>query len=433
VAPATVRKLLLATAVAVGAVGMVTSCRDSPDAPQQQSPATAKHLDPALPVWIGELELAIREDPQAQYIDPIPMGSDKNERSYVLDPHLREVHRFDRAGRFMDVVVRSGEGPGEMRFRPWTFGLTEDGIWYSELPTGRVQFVSFDGTERSVEETGWTPLMLGNSNMWISLLSGWSPGEYLIKAETRDRLVGAQLRPGRTVTLMHAQGEKTTPVYEFSTSGNRIVLDGGATVVRYDGPADHSVLFYLPKRREVVRIDRPAPAGAGPTNIVFTTYGPNGLRRRHQEITVDDQRLTSSHRDSIEIKLLRSASWNGGRTVTDDVKDAVSELVREIPAELPGFETAALSDGQIWLQLYANRTERYREWLVLNTDLEPVARAYVPSDVVRMSVLSDGVWWVTMQGALGGRYVGRILLHAEAERQEADRITGPMSVFAVPP
>ncbi len=407
--PAAMRGLRWVSALAAGSVATAASCDVAPDASQQESVATTKHLSPALPVWIGELELPIGKDTQAQYIDPIPLGSDEQGRFFVLDPYLREVHSYDATGDSVETLVRSGEGPGEMRLRPWTFGLTSGAVWYSELPTGRVQKVSFDGSERSIEDTGWTPLMLGSDNMRISWLSDWSPGEYLIEAETRDPLVARQLRPGRTITLLRVQGHNTTPVYEFKTSGTLLVLDGGGTNVRYDGPADHSVLFYLPKRREVVRIDRPVTAGAGSTNIVLTKYR-NGFRRRYREIAVNNERLSAGHRDSIEARLLRGASWDGQRAVAGDFKYAISELVRGIPAELPGFEAAVSSDDQIWLQLYANATEQHREWLVLNTDFEPLARAFIPSDVVRMSVLSDGVWWVTMQGTLDSRYFGRIRL-----------------------
>ena len=151
-----------------------------------------------MPEWSAEVDLTIGLDSShvGWFVDPIPLGTDEDGRIYVIDRRLREIQRFDETGRFMDVFVGSGEGPGEMRFMPWTSGLNTRGAWYTEVQTGRVHLVSFDGSQKSTAETGWTLGAHSATDIGISLVSDSTPGQYMVQVESRDPATGGELRPG---------------------------------------------------------------------------------------------------------------------------------------------------------------------------------------------------------------------------------------------
>ena len=153
--------------VGIAASLMSAGCgwtRDLPveDGDRDAGPAIAQVTLDDVPRWVFDTALTLGRNPSGHtaFAQPVPLGTDDDGRLYVLDIGVGDIRRFDAVGRLLETFVPRGSGPGEMRARPGSYGLTTEGVWFSEIPTGRVHYVPFEG-DPTVDDTGWSPLRRG--------------------------------------------------------------------------------------------------------------------------------------------------------------------------------------------------------------------------------------------------------------------------------
>lgn len=389
--------MLLVTVLATA-----TGCRrSSGDETGIPIATTGTAVPELLPLWTLRIEQAFGEDSTSGpgWTDPVPLGSDLAGNVYVIDPYLGEIHRFDFHGHYSGVAVGRGEGPGEIRSRPWTFGLAPQGLWFTELATGRVHYVPNDGSPAFTTSSGYTHLRLGARSLRIFPASGWHPATYILQAVFEHGL-GSALQPRQTVVLMRSRGSALDTTLTYSAISPSLRLDGGRTFIQSPAPNANPVLLADRSMERFILISRPINAATGESSrIVIRILNSDGDTTRTGSLLVPRSRLSQAHRDSLLEVLLTNATLGGSRKVTPGVESSLRAYVLGLGAELPGFEDATLGPNHtIWLlesvpPIGASAAQR---WLVADSTLSPIARVAVPPNLTSLEFMPDGYWWGTL-------------------------------------
>jgi hypothetical protein len=361
----------------------------------------------SLAVWRAEVEVAVGGDDSEGpgTIRPIPLGASPMGDIYVLDPQLLEVQRYDSTGRYRGLLVGPGQGPGEMRSRPLSFGLGDQGVWFTDGAAGRIHLVSFDGGEHRVVDTGFGFEAMGAQSVRIEKIRDWEGERYLLetlRADPTDR----SLRPTLQVGLYRSDGAVLDTLHEFSLKSRHVALDGGRSSVSFPGPLYDPVVLYDDGESEVVIIERPhEPAGT----LVIQRIEQSGTVMTKRLLRVAAPELSPDRRARIKERLLTLASFGGARSLDPGVREELEQIVDELPRRFPAFDEAALGpEGTIWVRRAGLELDGEREWLVFDRSLEPVARALVPTNASELSFRNDGAWWAVMDAWLDKPYVARL-------------------------
>lgn len=352
----------------------------------------------SLPELVGTIALKLGgEDGEPGFVAPSPLGADADGRYYVIDPALQEVHRFGPDGTYEGIFVRSGQGPGEIRMRPSSFGSSPDGLWYSEFQTGRIHFVPFFDSVATVRESEWTYLRLGAGRADLVPASGWAGREFILRADFYDRMSPDPLMDV-SVRWYRADAAALDTVIEYVASSPTVRLDRGQTVVRIPLARFDPMAVYRPIEHSLILVEQtPSTDGQG-VRIKITVVDGKGALLRGRELRAPARTFQPADRQRALEELLRRASFEGARAVSEEVEAGLRQLVEEWPMVLPEFEALAPGpNGTTWLQRTASRLEesRRREWLVLDSLLLPVARATAPAEVGPVQFLQGGDWWAT--------------------------------------
>ncbi len=340
---------------------------------------------------------------------PIPLGSDPEGRSYVIDPGLKEIHRFDEDGKASGTIVGPGQGPGEMRNRPWTFGLQREGLWYSELADGRVHFVSYDGESRQVRDSGWDYLRLGARMAEVVPAEGWLSDRFILRAES----VGPYdltSTPSVTVSFHRTDSERIDTILRYSTPSLDVKLDGGRTSVRIPAPQSGPFVLYRPESDDFVRMHRGA-GGDTSSEVIVQVLSASGEVVKEQSLIASARELTTEDRAWMRERLLWNASFDGRRDLSAAVSRELEALIDRVPATLPPFDgMAAGPESSVWLRSTVAPSEEVieGEWLVLDAQLRPTAYARLPARSSNLQFLPGRAWWVTMDEHGQVPYVARL-------------------------
>ena len=322
---------------------------------------------------------------------------------YVIDPVLQEVRRFDSRGRFVDTFVKRGQGPGEMRLRPLSFGLAEGVIWFSEVPTGRLSFVRTDGSAPYFEDTNLTAERLNARATTVSPLP--EGGGYRVEAWSINTL-GRSLRPHHQVRyLVATPGGVARQVAGWQAPGRVLAFDDGGTQVRYPGPRDYPLVVPIRGGRYIY-CDPIATNSDGKTSsALITVYDMQNRVVSRRTLVFPAVPLTGEARAAIKRELIRGASWDGARQLPQSVTAGVESLVQSIPDVLPPVqEITPGPNNSIWLKL-ASQDTIVQEWLVLDDRLTVVAISSVPQAITGLVGPHESSMWATMQGKDVEQYV----------------------------
>lgn len=369
--------------------------------------AEIQPMSDTLAVWRAEVELTVGADDAEGpgTIRPVPLGASPTGDIYVLDLQLLEVQHYDSTGRYQGLLVRPGQGPGEMRSRPFSFGLEDQGVWFDEAPSGRIQFISFDGDERRVVDTGLGFEALGARNVRIEKIGGWEAERYLVRTVRADP-ADLSIRPTLQGALYRIDGDVLDTLHEFGLKGGHVALDGGRSSVSFPGPIFDPLVLYDEDENEVIMIERPRDSVG---SIAIQVVDETGTVVRQRRFRVDTPDITPDRRARITDRLLTLASFGGARSLDPGLRRELERIVEELPNRFPAFDEAALGpDRTLWLRRAGLERDGDREWLVLDRSLNAVAKALVPVGASDLSYRDDGAWWAVMDAWLETPYVARL-------------------------
>jgi hypothetical protein len=370
-----------------------------------------------LPEWHGEMTLKIGLDakPGHDFISPEVLGVDQHGRIYVYERRMNELRRFDPDGSLIDVVARRGDGPGDLR--PGVFlRIDSTSLWYSDQ-MGRVQRMTLDGRPLRTVSTGITARSLGVDALTILDLPDDSTVLVMAGERTQPLRDGQRIQSTNRFQLVRRGGHDRETLFEFQWLG-AISLDGGRTLISFPGPYEGPAVIPRPHQGQLRFLtvkNLRAHRGEAPL-IRFGLTEESGTVIRERDLALEPVPFSSALRDSLWTRLLNSASLGGGRNLEPTTLRHLSEVANNWPEYLPAFEQAAVGpDGLLFLKRPASDPTEVREWLVVDSLFNPVARAYLPAAVDRISFIG-GQFWATAIDDLGVRYVARVRFEERSPR-----------------
>ncbi len=359
--------------------------------------------------WHGEMTLKIGLDakPGHDFISPTVNGVDQDGRIYVYDRRLDELRRFDTEGRFLDVVARRGDGPGDLR--PGIFLRVDSTyIWYSDQ-RGRVQWITLDGRPLRTVSTGITAGGLGVAALTILNLPDDSTVLVMAGERTQPPRDGQRIQFTNRYQLVTIGGHHRRTLFEFQWLG-AISLDGGRTRISFPGPYEGPAVIPRPHqgRLRFLSVENlRAHRGEAPL-IRLRLTEESGTVIRERDLALEPVPFSPALRDSLRTRLLNSASFGGRRNLEPTTLRHLREIANSWPEYLPAFEQASAGpDGLLFLKRPASNPTEPREWLVVDSLFNPVARAYLPPAVERLSFIGNQ-FWATAIDELDVRFVARV-------------------------
>jgi len=362
-----------------------------------------------LPEWHGEMTLRIGLDakPGHDFISPEVFGVDQHGRIYVYDRRLNELRRFDPDGRLIDVVARRGDGPGDLR--PGIFlRIDSTSLWYSDQ-MGRVQWMTLDGRPLRTVSTGITARSLGVDALTILDLPDDSTVLVMAGERAQPHRDGRRSIMTNRFQLVRSGGHDRETLFEFQTLGS-VSLDGGRTHIAFPGPYEGPTVLRQPHqgRLRFLTVENLRAHRGEPPLVRLRLTEESGTVIRERDLALEPVPFSPALRDSLWMRLLNSASLGGGRSLEPTTLRHLREIANSWPEYLSAFEQASAGpDGLLFLKRPVSNPTEPREWLVVDSLFNPVAKAYLPPAVERLSFIGNQ-FWATAIDELDVRFVARV-------------------------
>ncbi len=106
-------------------------------------------------IWEGKKKLILKEvlsigvkegDENLIFNEPVDVGVDKEGNIYVLDKGNCTIKKFDKNGKFLQVIGRKGQGPGELLDSMDIEVDSKGSIWLCDIGNARISNFSKAGT-----------------------------------------------------------------------------------------------------------------------------------------------------------------------------------------------------------------------------------------------------------------------------------------------
>ena len=318
-----------------------------------------------LPEWRLQTEIAIGSEASEEYaftrigvVAPVSDGS-----AIVADWADDRLRVFDRQGRFLRWIGRTGNGPGEFR-RVNAIALRGDTL--EVLERRRIHQFTLEGellTTRPIDYDVSENYRMG------TLLARTPAGHFL----TVPGLLGDALISGH---------ETQQPVLQIARDGSRRATAGVmdlntlGVIVRFpDGRRTHKSPLPLyeasysigPAGDRLAFVLQTVPESGSPSEFRIAVVDPDGDTLSQSTIAYQPTRIPENERDSIAAALIRPPQPI--RPLPAEERRAIQEQV-PVPEYYPAVAGIVIgSDGRLWLRRFSATGS---EWLVLDDRCRPI-------------------------------------------------------------
>lgn len=286
----------------------------------------------------------------------------------ILSAHSREgvVRVFDSTGKFLRVLGRFGDGPGEFR-SPNGVGLLGDTIWIRDIGNSRYHLYS-----AQLSPVG---------ALRVVTVSGYYLGPISSK-ETVFRALGDSTKVG----VYDAKGAlvRVVPIHVGALGHRFQVRDGaapgGVRMLTSPLPTVTDVVFSS-EGKEVILLEPSALWGGAPGQLgVRRVSLTTGAMSPRVVASFEPKRITQRQTDSI----MDAQAYR----FTADVARQHEQLAR-LPEYFPSHRLARMmGDGLIWLSHY----DSPQVWTVMNVDGKIVMRLELPPGLNPYFANNRHVW-----------------------------------------
>jgi hypothetical protein len=322
----------------------------------------------------------------------------------ILSLHGQEsqIRRWTPDGRSAGSVGRRGQGPGEFS-RPSSMGWKGDTLWVMDLDGYRFSYFDSEGSFLG----GLTPRVdLGSAELARDGVYPPRPAGLL-----RDGTVWSQtpawsqqVVEGTLNRVFHVRTDPaggvldTLLVQPVGTNGTLGILypQGGGVFTRQ--PFGDGVMVQpLPDLSGLLVVERPAPAEPGSAEFRVIRVDASGDTVFARAYPYTPTAISRSRVDSIvEAQAESLHGFVGERTgiPLGEWRRRVAEALYTPTHHPPVAEAVPGRDGSLWLRLAPSGPEG-PEWLVLDTNGEPLRRVRVPERTRILTAETDRFWGVT--------------------------------------
>jgi len=224
-----------------------------------------KHIHNLSPAWGDTLKIALEfvqkigelegEDENYMFYLPNDVAKDDQGNIYVLDMGNYRIQKFDENGKYLAIIGKKGEGPGEL-MRPWSICIdSESTIYVPDTQNDRIQMFSTNGIDK------------GSFRMqqYFQLIRCLKSGDLVpqIKVIPDPRKPDT---PGSLLAIMNNEGEIVKRFGKVQDYGDAN-LNSYTNDFIYDVDSDDNIIMAF---RYENKIDKYAPDGT----IIFSADRP---------------------------------------------------------------------------------------------------------------------------------------------------------------
>lgn len=340
----------------------------------------------------------------------------------ILSLHGQEsqIRRWTPDGRPAGTVGRRGQGPGEFS-RPSAIAWKGDTLWVMDLDGYRF---SYFGSEGSFLGGLAPPVDLGSAELTRDGVLPPRPAGLLRDGTVWSRTPAwsQQIVEGTLDRVFHFRTDPaggvldTLLVQPVGTNGTLGILYPQGGVFTSQPFGDEVMVQPLPDLSGLLVVERPAAVGPGPAEFHVIRVDASGDTVFARAYPYPPIAIPRSRVDSvIEARAGSLHEFVGERTgiPLGEWRRRVAEALYT-PAHHPQVAEAVPGrDGSLWLRLAPSGPEGH-EWLVLDTDGEPLRWVRVPERTRILAAETDRFWGVT-QDDLDVDYIVRFRVVEPAE------------------
>lgn len=370
-----------ATTCAIGGVASVvlTLAGCAPSLPSGGSTSAVRE------VWrIGSLD-----EPRYTFTEVLGAAIDTDHRLYLVQRNIAEVWVYDSLGRWERSIGRYGEGPGEL-VQPGRVGVTEAGIWVTDVGSSRLSLFSRDGRYLASTRFALPPGRVTDRTAGLGTLV------------PRARFADGTILSWPRLALGLLPKDTRIPLVKLDSAGRVLDLLSWRRIEDYD-----LEIRYLPGRRFLLRhplshSDLYTLDPLGRHLTIAQMSKPEVLRLVRVRYDGDTLFVRDHHLDPVPVtdevvqRMIDRlyAQWTGlqSRVSREGFGRAYrAALAGRTPASIPPVSNAiAATDGSLWLRREDNFDETVR-WERYNERGGLVASVVLPSRIEVLASTGEGL------------------------------------------
>jgi len=341
-----------------------------------------------------ELRIGSTSDPNQALTTVASIAVDDDGSVYVAQPDQGHIRVYDEQGRGVRAIGSPGPQPGQFQ-RLYTVGLLGDTVYAIDLGLRRITYFSKEGELLRFEQVRPPPVQPPFlPSMPFAL---FPDGSRAIGTAFPPTLTPDQLR--RVPQLRMEAGSETLDTVTwigYERTARRVTWEERPLPVGSPLSDDPFAVFDVEGTR-LATVDRSVAPGAGTATFGVTLsdgWGDTIWTRRYDYTPIPIENAVVDSIVTERATTLESA-FEDPREAATFARGAMF-----LPAYYPPVSTAVFSDdGALWLQRETVRGQD-EEWLVLDEQGTPVARALLPAGFQVMVIRGGSLWGVTYGGVV---------------------------------
>lgn len=298
---------------------------------------------------------------------------------YVMDSKAKNIKKFDATGKFLKLIGREGQGPGEFS-RPTGLVCSEDKLIAWDMRAFRFSLFTLDG--KPIKSVSHSFIEKGNPQKLKALPSG----EFVVGIEKIH--YDPKTPQDFSVVLFSPDMEQVKILYSRPVWRNIWGIPNAPNIpvpfspyVHWDLMLDGKIVIGYSDKYEIDIYDKEA--------VLIDSFSH----------TYDAMKVTKEDRDMFFGRLTFGRTGPGGTIVREDPPPAIKEHVK-FPDFKPAFHGIAVdSEGNILVCTYGkDKKEEYKNFDAFDPEGNFIAHVRIESEhsflSFRNTKIKDGCFWV---------------------------------------
>jgi hypothetical protein len=302
---------------------------------------------------------------------------------FMMQPDDRTIRVFDSGGRFLRIMGRRGQGPGEFTGFGF-FGFNHDSLWVTDPTQNRVSLFGPDGIIIRYLKASVNPP--GPPYQPAPPLTYMEDGSILV------RFVGAQeeissnaVRPPDLLMRATSEGELLDTIRIFPIPAVTSYMMGAREMVARRPINNYPYVVFAPDGSQAVIVERDPPANPDSATFTVIRVGANGKIISEVRYGYTPRRVPQSIIDSL-LPLAPDSAPAPRREMSKAQRENA-----HLPPYLPPINLTTVGrDGTIWISsVWA--ANRYR-WTIIDASNEILGYADLPPGFRLLQADMEHVW-----------------------------------------
>ena len=303
---------------------------------------------------------------------------DEEGNVYVMDSRAKHIKKFDAAGKFLKLIGREGQGPGEFS-RPTGLVCSEDKLIAWDMRAFRFSLFTLDG--KFIKSVSHSFIEKGNPRKLRALPNG----EFVVEIEKIN--FDPKTPQDLSIVLFSPEMEQVKTLYTRPVWRNIWGIPNAPNIPMPFSPYAHWDL--TPEGNIAIGYS---------DKYEIDIYDKGAVKIASFSHTYDPVKVTKEDRDMFFGSLTFGRSGPGGTIVSEDPPPAIKEHVK-FPDFKPAFHGIAVdSEGNILVCTYGKeKKEEYKDFDAFDPKGNFIAHVRIESEhsflSLRNAKIRDGCFW----------------------------------------